>query len=52
VLIHQYEVVRVDAVWLVIERDLPALEAAITAVLPPLDELERQLAGAGDPEDR
>jgi uncharacterized protein with HEPN domain len=52
VLIHRYESVSLDAVWLVIERDLPAIEAAIAAVLPPLDVLEKQLAGEADPKDR
>lgn len=50
ILIHQYESVSLTAVWSIIERDLPAIESAIAAVLPPLEVLERELAGEDDPE--
>lgn len=48
VLIHQYEGVSVAEVWRIIEKDLEPLREAITALLPPLEELERQLAGDDD----
>jgi len=52
VLIHQYEGVSLPEVWVIIERDLPGLYQAITAILPPLDQLERELAGEEEPENR
>ncbi len=45
VLVHQYQGVDLARVWRVIETDLPKLRAAIAAALPPLHELERELAG-------
>jgi uncharacterized protein with HEPN domain len=45
VLIHQYEGVDLLQVWQVVERDLSPLKSAIVAILPPLDQLERELAG-------
>jgi uncharacterized protein with HEPN domain len=48
VLIHQYEGVDLQEVWKVIERELPALKTTIQRVLPPLDQLERELAGEAD----
>jgi len=45
VLIHQYEGVSLPEVWRVVETELPALKAAIAAILPPLDQLEREIAG-------
>lgn len=45
VLIHQYEGVSLPRVWDVIENDLPGLKAALTALLPPLDQLEKEIAG-------
>ena len=50
VLIHQYEGVSLPAVWAIVERDLPAIESAVTAALPPLDVLERELAAERDPD--
>lgn len=50
VLIHQYEGVSLPEVWQAIERDLPGIREAIEAILPPLDQLERELAGEGIPE--
>jgi len=32
----------------VIEKELPALKTAIKRALPPLDQLEKELAGEGD----
>ena len=45
VLIHQYEGVSVAEIWQIIERDLETLREAIIKILPPLEELERQIAG-------
>jgi uncharacterized protein with HEPN domain len=45
VLIHNYEQVDLEQVWQVVERDLPPLRAIIVAILPPLDQLEAELAG-------
>ena len=45
VLIHQYEGVSLPEVWAVVERELTGIREAIAAALPPLEELERELAG-------
>lgn len=45
VLIHQYEGVDLEKVWGIVTNDLPSLKAAIVAFLPPLEQLERELAG-------
>jgi len=45
VLIHGYEGVDLGRVWITATRDLPAVRSAIGAILPPLDQLERELAG-------
>jgi uncharacterized protein with HEPN domain len=45
VLIHQYEGIDLERVWAIVENDLPGLKRAITELLPPLDQLERELAG-------
>jgi uncharacterized protein with HEPN domain len=51
VLIHQYEGVDLERVWAIVDRELPSLREAIAALLPPLDQLERELAGEeGAPE--
>lgn len=48
VLIHQYEGVSVAEIWRVVEKNLEPLRKSIKAMLPPLDELERQVAGDED----
>jgi uncharacterized protein with HEPN domain len=48
VLIHQYESVDLERVWAMVEGELPGLREAIAALLPPLDQLERELAGEGE----
>jgi hypothetical protein len=49
VLIHGYEGVDLGRVWITATRDLPSVRSAIAAILPPLDQLERELAGeSGD----
>jgi uncharacterized protein with HEPN domain len=45
VLIHQYEGVSLDEVWTIVERDIPSLRNTITKILPPLEQLEREIAG-------
>jgi uncharacterized protein with HEPN domain len=45
VLIHQYEGVSISELWQIIEKDLKTLRKAITTTLPPLDELEKEIAG-------
>ena len=48
VLIHQYEGIDLERVWVMVENDLPRLKRAIADLLPPLDQLERELAGEGE----
>jgi len=50
VLAHDYEGVDLERVWSIIENDLPPLKSAISAILPPLEELEKELAGEKEPE--
>ena len=45
VLIHDYEGVDLKRVWKVAMGDLPQVKDAIAKMLPPLDQLERELAG-------
>ena len=45
VLIHQYEGVSLHGVWDVVENHLPPLKQAIADLLPPLEQLEREVAG-------
>ena len=45
VLIHQYEGVDLERVWAIVENELSGLKQAIAALLPPLEQLERELAG-------
>ena len=49
ILIHQYEGVSIKEVWQIIERDLKGIREAISSILPPLDDLERQIAGDDEP---
>lgn len=48
VLIHGYEGVDLGRVWITATRDLPLVQGAILAILPPLEQLERELAGDDD----
>jgi len=45
VLIHQYEGVSIVEIWRIVEKNLEPLREAIKAILPPLEELEREIAG-------
>ena len=51
VLTHDYEDVDLKEVWRVIEVDLPRAKTGIAALLPPLDQLEGELAGETKPFD-
>jgi uncharacterized protein with HEPN domain len=51
VLIHQYEGVSIAEIWQVVENNLEPLRQAINTILPPLDELERQIAGDEEKEE-
>ena len=51
VLIHNYEGMDVKRVWQIVEQDLQQVKTAITALLPPLEQLERELAGESEPSD-
>jgi uncharacterized protein with HEPN domain len=48
VLIHQYEGVSLDEVWRIVEHELPSLREVISSILPPLEQLEREIAGEED----
>ena len=45
ILIHQYEGVSITEVWQIIENNLEPLRQAINDILPPLTELEKEIAG-------
>jgi len=45
ILIHQYEGVNIAEVWQMIETHLMPLKLAIQAILPSLEELEKEIAG-------
>lgn len=47
VLIHAYEGVDLARVWQIATRDLPVVKTAIAKVLPPLEQLEREIAEGG-----
>ena len=49
VLIHQYAGVSIAEVWQIIDRDLSGLRDAILAILPPLEQLEKELARDDEP---
>ena len=48
VLIHQYEGVNLPVVWQAIAHDLSGLHQTLEDILPPLDQLECELAGDED----
>jgi len=51
VLIHGYEGVDLAGVWSAASRDLPAVEQSLSQFLPPMAQLERELADE-DPSDK
>lgn len=44
VLIHAYEGVDLKRVWRIVRHDLPVVKEGIEKILPPLEELEKELA--------
>jgi uncharacterized protein with HEPN domain len=48
VLIHDYEGVDLERVWCIAHEDLPAVKTAIARILPPLEQLEREIAEETD----
>jgi uncharacterized protein with HEPN domain len=44
VLIHAYEGIDLKRVWQIVQHDLPVVKEAVEKLLPPLEELERELA--------
>jgi len=48
VLIHDYAGVDLHEVWRVIRAEMAQVKAGILAILPPLDQLEAELAGEGE----
>ena len=45
VLIHDYDIVRIEDIWSVVETNIPPLKKALLDFLPPLDQLEMEIAG-------
>lgn len=45
ILIHDYEEVDLEKVWQLVTGELSPLKTAIEKILPPLDQLEKELAG-------
>jgi uncharacterized protein with HEPN domain len=48
ILIHDYEGVDLERVWRIAQEDLPAVQTAIARILPPLEQLEREIAEETD----
>lgn len=44
VLIHAYEGIDLQRVWQIVRHDLPVVKKAVEKLLPPLEELEKELA--------
>jgi uncharacterized protein with HEPN domain len=49
ILIYHYEGVSIRQVWLMVEKELVPLRRTIAEILPPLQELEKQIAGSDEP---
>lgn len=43
ILIHDYESVNLEKIWQVVEKELPSVKGALKKILPPLDQLEREI---------
>ena len=41
--IHDYESVNLEKIWQVVEKELPSVKSALEKILPPLDQLEREI---------
>jgi uncharacterized protein with HEPN domain len=52
VLIHAYEGIDLKRVWRIVRDDLPVVKKAIEKLLPPLDELEKELAESETDKDK
>ena len=48
VLIHDYEGVDLERVWRIAQEDLPVVTTAIARILPPLEQLEREITEETD----
>ncbi len=48
VLIHNYDTVSLEEVWNILENELHPIKTAIESALPPLDELEKEIAEEND----
>jgi len=48
VLIHDYDDLDLQIIWNTVIKDLPLLRAALESFLPPLTELEKEIAGEED----
>ncbi len=48
VLIHQYEGVSIKGVWQIIDNDLDMLRQRIMDILPPLEDLEKEISGENE----
>jgi uncharacterized protein with HEPN domain len=48
VLIHDYEGVDLERVWRIAQEDLPVVQTAIARILPPLEQLEREITEETD----
>lgn len=44
ILIHDYESVNLEKIWQVVEKELPSVKGALEKILPPLDQLEREIS--------
>ena len=42
-LIHDYESVNLEKIWQVVEKELPSVKGALEKILPPFDQLEREI---------
>ena len=45
VLIHDYDDLDLQIIWSTVIKDLPLLRASLESFLPPLNELEKEIAG-------
>lgn len=43
ILIHDYESVNLEKIWQVIKKELPSVKDTLEKILPPLEQLEREI---------